>query len=200
MILEFILDNAHYAFLGAVAQAAGSAIGAAANFFSQRETNRSNETMARDQMDFQAKMSNTAHQREMADLKAAGLNPNLAGPGGGASTPAGASATLQAPQIAVPDVFSMVQNMKQLDLEQQKVNITKALSIGQLDKMGSEKGLVEAKKALAKKGLIRADFEGHAYQFLKDLFKSFKKNPQRFERHLLNPPNPAAPPWADEMR
>lgn len=47
---------------------------------------------AQKQMDFQDKMSSTSHQREVEDLRKAGLNPILSARLGGASTPPGAMA------------------------------------------------------------------------------------------------------------
>lgn len=53
-----------------------------------------NSAEAQKNRDWQEKMSNTAYQRAMADMKAAGLNPILAANLGGASTPGGAVGTI----------------------------------------------------------------------------------------------------------
>lgn len=54
---------------------------------------RFNASEAQKTRDWQERMSNTAHQREVRDLIAAGLNPVLSANLGGASTPSGATAS-----------------------------------------------------------------------------------------------------------
>jgi len=96
------------------------------SYLGAREANSANRKIARDQMAFQERMSSTAHQRAMQDMRAAGLNPILAANHGGASAPPGSSVGQQVNELsgAVSSAMDTKRLAAEIDnLKQQNLNL-----------------------------------------------------------------------------
>lgn len=89
--------------LGNQANASNTAAANAQSAANQASANKANLQSVREQMQFQERMSNSAYQRSMNDMRTAGLNPMLAFSQGGASSPAGAAATSGAAPVQKAD-------------------------------------------------------------------------------------------------
>lgn len=118
--------------------------------------NQLSKDNAREQMRWQERLSNSAHQREVQDLRAAGLNPILSAmKGQGASTPAGSAAPVV---DAIGAGVTSGLEAKKLKQELQAIDSQTALNklTGEAARAGAVKDLNSAKQAAAQTKLLEA--------------------------------------------
>jgi len=121
---------------------APSAIGAVGSYLGASEANKASAAQAEKQMSFQERMSSTAHQREVKDLIAAGLNPMLSAKLGGASSPAGAMAPVQ--NVLGQATASASQNY-QLETQARLIRAQEKATLEQADYTNAQKLEILAK-------------------------------------------------------
>lgn len=116
---------------GGLLAAVASVIGAGINAYSQYKTNKVNQEINQTNLDFNASQTqaawerdDTAHQREVADLKAAGLSPLASTNGLSVSNPLGSPApiAMQAPQVDTNALINSIASFSSLE-EQKRHNI-----------------------------------------------------------------------------
>lgn len=144
-------------------------ISGAASAYGAGQQQNFDQKMAEKQMAFQEKMSSTAHQRQVKDLRKAGLNPILSA-NSGASSPGGAAATGQ--NIPGAGVTSAI-NRKMAEAQIQKINADTNLTKKQGDAIA---GIAAGGGALGD----LADYVGEALRagekWAQDLLNQFFKD------------------------
>lgn len=156
-------------------------IGAGADMWSarqlasgQHDANQATLSSAREQMAFQAEMSNTEVQRRRADMAAAGFNPVLA-VGSGASSPGGASAEFENESPDYSGVsgkgVSTALQLKQMKKDFEQADSSIALNMAAAER---ERSVGLASRTSAMESLERSrklGFEGDMNQMMVEYFR-----------------------------
>lgn len=166
--------------------ASNEAIANNANVFNADQARQNREFQAQQvsaQQAFQERMSNTAHQREMADMRAAGINPMLSAKGVGANSPSGGAASggqATATTARMENPFAAFNNVAATAMDITAMGAS-------LKKQAAETDYIRTQNEVAKKGIPEAEIKNKAYRWAEEKVNQlFNPNPRNADMYNKN--------------
>lgn len=181
---------ADLSWIGGAASATAGIIGSALNYVSQQHTNEQNATINQQNLDYNKEMTlaswerdDNAHQREVADLEAAGLSPLASMQGSGVTSPLGAPSpiAMQAPQIDTNSLINGILGSAKLSEEHRHNRQNEQFKETELDIQAEKNKLMAdeidlGNKELNEKIRYQTNLNKLAADNLAELIRSNKKN------------------------